>query len=161
MRTQLHTANASLNQRQTFTLPLPASLAATTEWRRLTITLGWLSEVNPRRRKHRMARLSSEPDGDSLGVGRTEAEYWVARAGTVQHEILEGQRAIAFAVGDGLQIGVDCRVDAGSLSVPVRFGIAATLEVGAAVQSDIHAEIHQQLQVRLRDRARQNTSTHQ
>lgn len=46
----LGAASITSDQRQTFTLPLPASLAATTEWRRLTITLGWLSEVNPRSR---------------------------------------------------------------------------------------------------------------
>lgn len=146
------------NQRETFTLPLPPSLATTTEWRRLTVTLGWISEVNPRTRKHRMARLSFEPPGDPLGVGRTEAAHWVARAGTAQHEIFEGNRAVVFAAGDSLQIHVDCRVDAGRLSAPVRFGIAATLEVAATIQADIHAEVHQQLQIRLRERARQRAS---
>ncbi|SBS76637.1 conserved hypothetical protein [uncultured Mycobacterium sp.] len=157
----LGAGSISADQRQTFTLPLPISLAATTEWRRLTITLGWLSEVNPRTRKHRMARLSFDPDGDNLGVERTEAEYWVARAGTVQHEILDGQRAVAFAVGDALQIGVDCRVDAGRLSAPVRFGVAATLEVGTSIRADIQAEVRQQLQIRLRDRARQRGLLHE
>jgi hypothetical protein len=128
-------------------------VATTTEWRRLTITLGWLSEVNTRTRRHRMARLSFDPPGP-LGVERTEAEYWVARAGTVQHEILEGDRAVAFAAGDALQINVDCRVDVGRLSAPVRYGLAATLEVAATVQADIQAEIQQQLQIRLRTMTR-------
>lgn len=148
----------SADERMTFTVPLPASLAATTEWRRLTITLGWLSEVNPRARKHRMARLSFDPSGASFGVERTEADYWVARAGTVQHEVLEGDRAVAFAAGDALEVNVDCRVDAGRLSAPVRFGIAATIEVGASIQADIHAEVRQQLQIRLQNRAQQNTA---
>jgi len=129
-------------------------VATTTEWRRLTITLGWLSEVNTRTRRHRMARLSFDPPGQPLGVERTEAEYWVARAGTVQHEILEGDRAVAFAAGDALEINVDCRVDVGRLSAPVRYGLAATLEVAATVQADIQAEIQQQLQIRLRTRTR-------
>jgi hypothetical protein len=154
----LGAGSISANERQTFTLPLPTSLAATTEWRRLTITLGWISEVNPRTRKHRMARLSFDPPGEHLGVDRTEAEYWVARAGTVQHEILEGDRAVAFASGDVLEVNVDCRVDAGRLSAPVRYGIAATLEIAAAVQADIHAEVRQQLRIRLRERARQATT---
>ncbi|UMB70023.1 S8 family peptidase [Mycobacterium paraterrae] len=151
----LGAGSISANQRLTFALPLPGSLAATTEWRRLTVTLGWISEVNPRTRKHRMARLSFDPPGGPLAVEGTQAEYWVARAGTVQHEVFEGRRAVAFAVGDALQIGVDCRVDAGRLSSPVRFGLAATLEIGAAVQSDIHTEVRQQLQIRLQNRARQ------
>lgn len=150
----LGAGSISADQRQTFTLPLPPSLAATTEWRRLTITVGWISEVNPRTRKHRMARLSFDPPGEHLGVYRTEAEYWVARAGTVQHEILEGDRAVAFATGEALEINVDCRVDAGRLTAPVRFGIAATLEIAATVQADIHAEVRQQLRIRLQERAR-------
>ena len=153
----LGAASISADQRQTFALPLPASLAATTEWRRLTITLGWISEVNPRSRRYRMARLSFDPSGGPLGVDRTEADYWVARAGTIQHEILEGDRAVAFSAGDALEINVDCRVDAGRLSTPVRFGVAATLEIAATVQADIHAEVREQLQVRLRERTRQGT----
>ncbi|ULP45438.1 MULTISPECIES: S8 family peptidase [Mycobacterium simiae complex] len=144
----------SAGQRQAFFFPLPPSLVATTDWRRLTITLSWLSQVNTRTRQHRMARLSFDPPGDALGIERTEAEYWAARKGTVQHEILEGDRAVAFAAGDALEINVDCRVDAGSLSVPVRYGLAATLEVGATVRADIQAEVRQQLQIRLRARAR-------
>lgn len=150
----LGAGSVSADQRHTFMLPLPPSLAATTEWRRLTITLGWISEVNTRTRRHRMARLAFDPPGQPLGIDRTEAEYWAARNGTVQHEILEGDRAVAFADGDALEINVDCRVDAGRLSAPVRYGLAATLEVAATIRADIHAEIRQQLQVRLRTQSR-------
>jgi hypothetical protein len=101
-----------------------------------------------------MARLSFDPPGGPLGVDRTEADFRVARAGTIQHEILEGERALAFSVGDVLEINVDCRVDAGRLTAPVRFGVAATLEVAATVQADIHNEVSQQLRVRLRERTR-------
>lgn len=150
----LGAGSISADQRHTFMLPLPPSLAATTEWRRLTITLGWISEVNTRTRRHRMARLAFHPPGQPLGVDRTEAEYWAARNGTVQHEILEGDRAVAFADGDALEINIDCRVDAGRLSAPVRYGLAATLEVAATIRADIHAEVRQQLQIRLRAQSR-------
>jgi hypothetical protein len=53
-----------------------------------------------------------------------------------------------------MEINVDCRVDVGRLSAPVRYGLAATLEVAATVQADIQAEIQQQLQIRLRTRTR-------
>jgi len=49
-----------------------------------------------------MARLFFEPPRESLRIDRTEAEWRVARNGTVQHEILEGQRAKAFTAGDAL-----------------------------------------------------------
>jgi len=124
---------------------LPTSLAATTDWRRLTVTLAWPSPVNTTTRRHRMARLSFEPPRQPLRVERLEAEGRVSRNGTVQHEILEGQRAVAFTAGDALEINVDCRVDAGRLTAPVRYGLAATLEVAPTIRADIHQEVRQQL----------------
>uniref|UniRef100_A0A5Q5BH79 Peptidase S8/S53 domain-containing protein n=2 Tax=unclassified Mycobacterium TaxID=2642494 RepID=A0A5Q5BH79_MYCSS len=150
----LGAGSITADQRHTFELPLPGSLAATTDWRRLTVTLAWLSPVNTATRRHRMARLSFEPPRQPLGVDRLEAEARVSRNGTVQHEILEGRRAVAFAVGDALEINVDCRVDVGRLAAPVRYGLAATLEVAPAIRVDIHQEVRQQLQTRLRTRTR-------
>ncbi|QZT54938.1 S8 family peptidase [Mycolicibacterium austroafricanum] len=150
----LGAGSITADQRHRFELPLPGSLAATTDWRRLTLTLAWLSPVNTATRRHRMARLSFEPPRQPLGVDRLEAEARVSRNGTVQHEILEGQRAVAFAAGDALEINVDCRVDAGRLTAPVRYGLAATLEVAPTIRADIHQEVRQQLQVRLRTRSR-------
>lgn len=143
----------SADERKSFAFPVPPSLAATTEWRRLTVTLAWLSPVNTRTRRHRMARLSFEPPCDGLGATRSDADWRAVRKGTVQHELIEGGAALAFAAGDSLRIDVDCRVDAGRLDAPVRYGLAATLEVGATVATDIHAEVRQQLQARLRAEA--------
>ncbi|WP_238994851.1 S8 family peptidase [Mycolicibacterium chubuense] len=150
----LGAGSITADQRHTFELPLPGSLAATTDWRRLTITLAWLSPVNTATRRHRMARLSFDPPRQPLGVDRLEAEARVSRNGTVQHEILEGQRAVAFAAADAIEINVDCRVDAGRLAAPVRYGLAATLEVAPTIRVDIHQEVRQQLKVRLRTRTR-------
>ncbi len=150
----LGAGSITADQRQTFALPLPASLAATTDWRRLTITLAWLSPVNTATRRHRMARLSFEPPRQPLGVERLEAEARVSRNGTVQHEILEGQRAVVFTASDALEINVDCRVDVGRLAAPIRYGLAATLEVAPTIRADIHQDVRQQLQIRLRTRTR-------
>jgi hypothetical protein len=35
-----------------FSAPLPPALASTTEWRRLTITLGWFSPINARHQSY-------------------------------------------------------------------------------------------------------------
>lgn len=137
-------------QRHRFFLPLPLSLASTTEWRRLTITLGWLSPVNTRTQRHRMARLHFQPPQDELGVRRAEADHHAVRHGTVQHEILEGRSAVAFAAGDGLNIDVDCRIDAGRIDTPVRYGLAVSLELATTVRIDVHAEVRQALRERVR-----------
>lgn len=141
------------DKRQTFRLPLPGVLSATTEWRRLTVTMSWLSPVNVRSQKYRMARLSFRDPRDQLGIAPTEAEHNAVLKGTVQHQVFEGRAAVAFVEGASLNIDVDCRVDAGSLPAPVRYAIAASLEIASSVQVDVHNQVRQQL-LALRAQAR-------
>jgi hypothetical protein len=147
------------DQRHRFVFPLPLSLASTTDWRRLTVTLGWLSPVNTRSRRHRMARLSFQPPQSELGVTRTDADSNAVRKGTIQHEVLEGRAAVAFTDGQSLAVDVDCRIDAGTVDVPVRYGLAMSLELASTVRADIHAEIRQRLQVQLHERLATQTRT--
>ncbi|MCY4458723.1 MAG: S8 family peptidase [Acidimicrobiaceae bacterium] len=140
------------DQRHTFRFPLPDSLSASTEWRRLTITLGWLSPVDVRSQKYRMARLWFSPPCDDLNVKRTEAYHHAVRNGTVQHEVLEGTDATTYVKGTELSIAVDCRSDAGKLRSSVRYGLAVSLEVGPQVRSDIYNQIRSRLRAQVRDR---------
>jgi hypothetical protein len=140
------------DERHQFAFPLPPSLASTTEWRRLTITLGWLSPVNARSQRHRMARLFFQPPQDELRVARTDAHHSAARKGTIQHEILEGRAAVVFTANQALAIEVDCRIDAGKANTPIRYGLAVSLELATTIRADVHAEIKQALRVQLRDR---------
>lgn len=140
-------------QRHSFSLPLPAGLAATTEWRRLTITLGWLSPINSRSRLHRQARLwFTAPEGN-LGGTRQQADANAVKMGTVQHEVFEGQRGLAFSDGATCQVHVDCRVDAGRLTDPVRYGLAVSIEMAEAVKADIHHQVRQALRTEVRARS--------
>jgi hypothetical protein len=139
-------------QRQTFRLPLPPALAASTEWRRLTITLGWFSSINPRSRQYRQARLRFSPPNGALGGDRSEADFNAVRMGTLQHEIFEGRRALAFTAGAAAEVHVDCRVDAGRLAAPVRYGLAVSIEMSTSVRVDIHAQVQQALRADVRAR---------
>lgn len=141
------------DQRHSYAFPLPPSLAAMTEWRRLTVTLAWLSPVNVHSQKYRMARLWFTPSKDDLAVAPVEADTNAVFKGTVQHQVLEGSAAVGYVAGSNLAIDVDCRVDAGTLDGPVRYGIAASLEVAASVAVDLHAEIRAQVQAAARARA--------
>jgi len=147
----------SADERHEYLLPLPASLASTTDWRRLTVTLGWLSPVNTRNQRHRMARLSFQPPMSELGVARSEADAYAVRKGTIQHELLEGRAAVAFTAGQALAIDVDCRVDAGRLEAPVRYGLAVSLELATTVNVDLHEEVRQGLQTQVRERVASQT----
>lgn len=147
-------SSIGMGERRTFSYPLPPSLSATTLWRRLTITLAWISPVNTRSQKYRMARLQLVPPTTQLGLERVEAPHYAVSRGTVHHEILDGDAAVAFRAGDDLEINVDCRVDAGRLEQPVRFGLVASLEIGEGVLIDLHDEVQQQLRVQVRQRLR-------
>lgn len=148
----------SADQRHQLAFPIPAALARTTDWRRLTLTLAWISPTNPRTLKHRMARLSFDGHTKDRGLGREEGEANTVKKGTVQHEVFEGARAWPFLQGDTLAVDVDCKVD-GDLERPVRYALVASLEVRTTVQADIHAQVRQtlreQVQQRLTARARQ------
>lgn len=142
------------DQRLTFTLPLPDSLAASTDWRRLTITLGWLSPINVRSQKYRMARLWFAPPRDELAVAPIEADHFAVEKGTIQHQVLEGDSATAFVKGSTLTIDIDCRADTGAFPAPIRFGLAATIEVAEHMKVDIHNEVRTRLRQEVRERAR-------
>ena len=121
--------------------PLPPSLQGKRGHRRLTITLAWLSPVNPRHQAWRRAALSFDPPQDPIKVRRQQADWRAVRRGTLQHEILEGQRAAVFVEGADLEIQVSCRAGAGSLEEEVPYALATTLEVAEELGIDIYDEV--------------------
>ena len=136
-------------ERHTYRFPLPAGLRATTDWRRLTVTLAWLSPITSRSQLHRTARLRVDPPRAELNLERTEADRNGVRRGTVQHELLEGRNAAVYADDAHLTLNVDCRLDKPEAPhLPVRYALVVSLEVGLNVQTDIHAQVRQQLQSR-------------
>jgi hypothetical protein len=122
-------------------VPLPPSLSAQRCWRRLVITLAWITPVNPIHQSWRRADLWFTPPVDSLQVTRTQADWRAVQRGTVQHEILEGENAAAFIDGANLEIQVSCRSDAGVLEDVVPYALAATLEVAEEIGIDIYSEV--------------------
>ena len=116
--------------------PLPSGLSGQWGWRRLTVTLAWLTPINTAHQSWRRADLWFTPPTDPLRVKRQQAEW---RA--VQHEVLEGDRAAAFVDGDNVEIRVSCRPDAGALEDPVPYALATTLEVADEIGVDIYDEV--------------------
>lgn len=139
-------------QRHSHALPLPMTLAASTDWRRLTVTLAWLSDINPRSLRHRTARLSYDGTERILALTRQEGDANAVRGGTIQHEVFEGDRAVSFIRDSMLQIHVDCRSDAGRLARPVRYALVASLEVKDTLRADIHTEVREALRTQVRQR---------
>ena len=93
-----------------FRLPLPPSLSAVTDRRRLTITMAWLTPVSSTRQNYRIAHLWFNPtQQNTIAPDRMYADHRAVQRGTVQHEVLEGTSAIPFQDGDAIVIKVNCR----------------------------------------------------
>ncbi len=131
-----------------FVLPLPPSLSAVTEKRRLTVTLAWLSPVNSLRQSYRVAQLWFDPK-NRIAPDRICADGHAVQRGTVQHEVLEGERAVDFQDGDTIVIKVNCRADAGDIPEPIQYGLAVTLEVAEGIGIRIYQEVRDRLRVRV------------
>ncbi len=124
-----------------FTLPLPPSLSARRERRRLTVTLAWMSPVAANTQRYRAASMWFEVEGGRAAPIRQNAVWNAVRRGTVQHEIFEGDGAIAIADHASLTIKVNCRKDAARIQEPVAYGLAVSLEVAEGVDIAIYDEI--------------------
>ena len=135
-----------------FILPLPPSLSAVNERRRLTITLAWLSPVKSTRQNYRVAHLWFDPKQQNvIASDRLCADYRAVQRGTVQHEVLEGDKAVEFQDGAMIAIKVNCRADAGDIPNPIRYGMAVTLEVmgRSLFPVPIYREVRDRLAVRV------------
>jgi hypothetical protein len=140
--TLIGSGELAADQALVFSAPLPPTLAGKTVWRRLTITLAWFSPINPAHRGYRRAKLWLTPPQTELHVKRFNSAYdRAAQRGTLQHEMLEGEDAVAFVDGDRFECKVNCAADAGDLVVKIPFALCVTLEVAAQTGIPIYEEI--------------------
>ena len=110
-------------------------------WRRLTITLSWVTPIFPNNQKYRGASLWFEANNGFIGVKREDADHNAVRRGTIQHEVFEGSEATPYIDGDNLAIKINCRADANTFTKPIRYGLAVSLEVKENVDIAIYEEI--------------------
>ena len=128
-----------------FRLPLPPSLGSKLDWRKVTITLAWLSPLSANTQKYRTASLWFELKNNQLTPSRNGVDYHTVRRGTVQHEIFEGQKAVPFSDGDFIEIKVNCKNDAAQIISPVSYGLVVSLEVAEGVDIAVYNEIKTQI----------------
>jgi hypothetical protein len=124
-----------------YKIPIPASLGGKAEMRRLVNTLAWLTPINPRTVHYNAASLWFDCRCESLGLARRDTDHRTVRRGTVQHEIFEGTSAVVVPPGTTLVVQVNCRADTGRVPIPIRYAIAATLEVAAGMDVNLYAEV--------------------
>lgn len=137
-------------QAHIFRLPLPPSLTARREWRRLTITLAWFSPIAPNTQKYRTASLWVDVNEEPLSVKRKNIDQHSGLRGTLQHEVFEGDRAVPIVDGDFINLQVNCRKDASKILQPIRYGLFVTLEVGEKTMIPLYAEIRNRIRPQVR-----------
>jgi hypothetical protein len=129
-----------------FSAPLPPTLAGKPEWRRLTATVAWMTPINCSNQAYRRAKLWMTPPQKELRVRRMNGAHdKAALRGTIQHEVLEGDDAVAFVDGDRLEFKVNCAADAGKLQGKVRFAICVSLEVSVGSTVDVYQQIRERI----------------
>jgi hypothetical protein len=131
-----------------FSIPIPDPLARRAK-RRVVLTLAWLSPPLARDQRYRQARLwfDPEPLKNLLRMERMNAEWRAVRRGTVQHEVLEGEAAVAIPNDARASLLVSCREEGGRLPSPIRYALAVTLEVAEGVEVDIYEEVRAAIRV--------------
>jgi hypothetical protein len=145
------------NEIHEYEFPLPVCMSEQRLWRRLVVTLAWLTPINPAHRNLREAKLELVPAGSNwaempLKLERVDADHNQMLRGTVQHEVLESKNAVmAFQDGSVLRLRVHCKRDGVErLDNPVPYGLAVTLEVAQdlPIYQEIKARVANSVPVR-------------
>ena len=63
----------------------------------------------------------------------------------MQHEILEGENAVAFGIDQRFECKINCAADAGKLLGRVPFALRVSLEVGVGLGIPIYQEIRDRI----------------
>lgn len=145
------------NQRHTHDVPLPPSLRARADWHRFTITLASMVPTVGHLTRYRGAKVYfATPDTSFAAGDRVGAEHNSVRRGSLQHEVIEGARAMVFNDGDTFRIHVECMDDAVRLRAgkTVRYALVVSVETAVETSTTIHQEIRERLRQQFRDRAR-------
>lgn len=135
----------------TYDLPLPPSLAGATIERRLTLTLAWLTPINPRHRAYREGALDlSYVAGRDAAFGeRQEVDNHAAGRGTLHHEILMSKRAVPYGAGEVTALQVACRASAGELTDEIPYALLVTIDTPVALGLPIYEEVRQAIVTRV------------
>ena len=148
------------NERHTYEFPLPPSLHAKAEWHRFTITLAFTAPTVGQLTRYRSAKVYfATPDKRLLSGERSEAEHNAVRRGSLQHEIVQGSRAMSFVDGDSFPIHVECMDDAQRLRAghAIRYALVASAEAAELTSNTIHDEVRDRLRARARVQGRIRT----
>jgi hypothetical protein len=147
--TVVSTGSLVAEESRVIDLPIPADLNGRRDLRKVIATLAWFTPVNSRQKAYRQARVWLEIENDAAaGVVAAEGEWRSTRRGSIQHEVLVGDRAVAISDSSSLRARVNCMGAAGGPGRPVDFAVALTFEVADGSPVRVYSQIATQLRAR-------------
>lgn len=132
-----------------FRVPIPAALHARVVPRRVTATLAWMTPINPRHSRYRVARLWVDLPDSALRGERSDGDWRQLRLGTIHHEVFDGALAVPVDDETYLSVRVNCLADAGRIVDPVDFALCLSLEVGEGVDLPIYQQVRERVASRV------------
>ena len=145
-------------RRHEWLIPLPDDFRSSTEFRKIVVTLAWLTPVLPNSSEYRAIGLNMVGASGKTniweGVKRHGAQPAVgfAKRGTLIHAVYEGNRkAIPFGPEGEFVINVQATGKAAGLSkIEVPYALVVSIEVADTINADIAASIRTRLAQRAR-----------
>lgn len=145
-------------QRHEWRIPLPDELRSTTEFRKVVVTLAWLTPVCANSSQYRAIGLNIVGANGKTsiweGVKRSGGQPAVgfARRGTLIHSVYEGNRkAIPFGLEGDFVINVQATAKTKGMSkIDVPYALVVSIEVADTIKADIAASIRSRVMPRAR-----------
>lgn len=147
-------------QRHEWRIPLPDEFRSSVDFRRIVVTLAWLTPTFPNSSQYRAFGLDLVGAGGKTllweGVQRVGHQPAVgfARRGTLIHAVYEGnRRAIPFGANGDFVINVQAVSKMPRMTkIDVPYALAVTIEVADTINADIAASIRRRVMQQTRTR---------
>lgn len=149
------------DQRHEWRIPLPDDFRSSVDFRRIVVTLAWLTPVFPNSAQYRAVGLNIVGSTGKThlweGVNRVGNQPAVgfARRGTLIHAVYEGnKRAVPFGEKGEFVINVQAVSKMPHMTrIAVPYAMAVTIEVADSINADIAASIRSRVMEQARSRA--------
>ena len=154
-----------MDERHSYDLPLPPSIRSKAEWHRVSITLAYWAPVTHGLKRYRASKVffttsNAKTISKLVGGDRIDAYYRAVVRGSLQHEVIEGDKSMGFFGDTTFPIHVECMKDGqnnGGQTSRIRYALVASIETAAETSTTVHDEVrsgllrlHAQAQVRQR-----------
>lgn len=117
--------------------------------RKLIVTLSYFTPIAPDRQLYRSAQLWFKViDPKGLVPERQNTEWQTVQKGTLQHEILVGEKTVVWN-DDDLVIKVNCKEDAGKIKSAIPYCIFVSFEIAEGLDIDLYTDVETKIRQRV------------